>query len=524
MLSKRLISKGGIVNHFINGRMAAATGLRSVPLVPPTHGSPVARVVVDDTVSCERAVRNAKETFEVWKSVPLSKKIRKLSRWYHWMEMHSGMLANLVSLENGKTHSDALAEVERGMEAIQFAFSAPTQLRGHSSHLSENLRIHTRKEPLGVVVGILPFNFPVMIPCWIAPLALAAGNTVVLKASEKTPSALLAMAEGAKEAGIPYGALNVIQGDREIVDDLITSPDVKAVSFVGSSAVGTAIHRKASEHGKRTQMNMGAKNHAVVMPDANIEDATNAIVGAAFGGAGQRCMAVSVLITVGMEDSINERVKRLLVKKARELSIDNIGSIVTAEARDNMAIHLRRSETQGAQLLTGNRNVDSHFIAPFILDQVTVDMPAYREELFAPVLVCLEVGTLREAMDIINDNQYGNGTCIFTSSQCTANEFENGVNVGQVGINVPIPVPPPYYSWTSTKNSFVGSHHIYGPQAFDFYTQTKTTMTRADATMSSSPSKTAVATDLPTTGSRLDDTAGSAVGSVASEMLAKAQQ
>ena len=474
MFTKRFISRNGIVSHFINGRLIEANGKKSVPLIPPMHGTAIGKVITDDIRGCDRAIDNAKQTFEQWKSVPLSQKIKKLSRWYHWIDSNSAMLANAISLENGKTQSDAHAEIQRGLEALQFSFSAPTYLRGHSSQINDNLYIHTRKEPLGVVCGILPFNFPVMIPCWIAPLAIAAGNTVVLKASEKTPSALLALAEGAKESGIPYGVFNVIQGGREVVDHLITHPDIKAVSFVGSSDVGKIIHKKASDHGKRTQMNMGAKNHAVVMPDADMDDATDAIVSAAFGGAGQRCMAVSVLITVGPADHI----KKMLVDKARKLSVDNIGGVINAESRNNVARHLRRSEAQGANILLGNRNTDNYYISPFILDNVDVDMSAYREELFAPVLVCMEVETLEEAIEIINNNEYGNGTCIFTSSNYCASEFEKNVNVGQVGVNVSIPVPPPYYSWTSTKNSFVGSSHIYGPDAFDFYTQTKTTMMR----------------------------------------------
>jgi len=481
MFCKKLISNKGVVRHFINGRFVEACGSQSVPLIPPAHGKETARVITDDIEGCSSAIGHAKGAFQEWKTTPLSQKIKKLSKWYHWIDAHQSLLANLISIENGKTQSDAAAEVQRGMEAIQFAFSAPTHLRGYSSQITPALNIRTRKEPLGVVSGIMPFNFPVMIPCWIAPLALAAGNTVVLKASEKTPSALLALAEGAKESGMPNGTINVIQGGRETVDHLITHPDIEAVSFIGSSAAGRCIHEKASALGKRTQMNMGAKNHAVIMPDANVDEATDAIVGAAFGGAGQRCMAVSVLITVGSSDesrSRNQRIKAMLVSKAKQLSIGNIGSVITNESRDNMARHLRRSEARGARMLLGNRNTSNHYVSPFILDEVDTDMPVYREELFSPVLVCLHADTLQEAIEIINTNEYGNGTCIFTSSAQHASDFESGVNVGQIGINVPIPVPPPHYSWTSTKNSFLGSHHIYGPEAFDFFTQTKTTMTK----------------------------------------------
>ena len=464
------------MKHFIDGNEVESINskLEWMDVENPTTLQVIGNVPLNDVANATYAVESAKLALPLWKALPVHKRVDVLIRWYCWLQDNKKVIADVVSTENGKTVNDALSEVERGIEVVQFSLSAPAYLKGECAAINTNLDIHTRKESLGVVCGIAPFNFPAMIPCWMVPIALACGNTFVLKASELVPSCAVLLAKGAIEAGIPPGVFNVVQGGKEVVEYLCTEPSIKAVTFVGSTRVGRVIEKLAV--GKRLQLNMGAKNHAVVMPDADYESASDAIVGAAFGGCGQRCMALSVVITVGDSDEFDnmlaEKTKRLLP------SVDT-GPLVCSAAKKRIVALVDEAVEQGAELATPWFSTDGNYLTPTIIKNVNTEMKVYQQELFGPVVCHINANSLDDAINIINANPYGNGCAIFTTETAHAVEFEKKIEVGQVGVNVPIPVPPPYFSWTSTKDSFTGSHHIYGPETFDFYTQTRTTMSRS---------------------------------------------
>jgi malonate-semialdehyde dehydrogenase (acetylating)/methylmalonate-semialdehyde dehydrogenase len=398
-------------------------------------------------------------------------------------------LGRIISEEHGKTLADAIGAVQRGIEVVEFAIGAPHLLKGeHSANVGRGVDCHSLLQPLGVCVGITPFNFPAMVPLWMFPIAIACGNTFVLKPSEKAPSASIRLAQLLQEAGVPDGVLNIVQGDKEAVDALLSHPLVRAVSFVGSTAVAKYVYATAAAHGKRVQALGGAKNHAIVMPDADVDAAADAITGAAFGSAGQRCMAISAVVAVrDVADSLVDAVRR----KAAAVRIGpgtgadvEMGPVITAQQRDRIRDYIIAGVDAGATLALDGRGITvpgyetGFFIGPTIFDRVTTDMMIYRDEIFGPVLVVLRVDTLDEAIALVNRSEYGNGTAIFTRSGAAARRFEDEIEVGMVGVNVPIPVPMAFFSFGGWKSSLFGDLHIHGTEGIAFYTRTKAITTR----------------------------------------------
>lgn len=447
--------------------------LRSV--INPSTEEELLQINVNDQDALSKAFHNASMAYSVWKNISIRRRITFIMKWQQWIEEHETEFIDHIVNENGKPRADAAAEVQRGLEVFHFALSSPTYLSGAYSNITKDLSVHTRKEAIGVCVGIAPFNFPLMIPCWMAPLAIVCGNSFILKASEKVPSAAILLERGAREVGLPTGIFQVVQGEKEIVTRLCIEPCVRAISFVGSTKIGKIVHQLAQDHGKITQMNMGAKNHAVVLDDANVETTSSAIVSAAVGGAGQRCMALSVVVLVGNVDHI----LKAILDKIDQLDLVDVGPLIDMAAKERV---LRLVDATTATKLRCNqdsvRDKKGFYVNPIVLDNVLPSMPVYEEELFAPVLCCVRVETLDEAIQLVNNNAYGNGTSIFTSNIHMSQKYERDINVGQIGVNVPIPVPPPYFSWTSSKDSFLGQSHIYGPETFEFYTTTKTVMSK----------------------------------------------
>ena len=467
-----------IIPHFINGYYIHPTiseNFKTTPIINPSTLEHSSNIITNDFENCKKAIKNSQEGFNEWSKIPVHKRVDTLIDWYKWLTNHSKEICNYIHQENGKTLEDAKAELDRGLEVLQFSFSAPTILKGETSIINKNLEIYTKKQPLGITLGITPFNFPAMIPLWMAPLAIVTGNSIIIKASDKCPSATLFMANGAVSCGIPRGVFNVVQGGAEITNSLITNNSVKSVSFVGSTSVGKKVYDLSTEYGKRTQINMGAKNHAVCMSDCDEESTSSSIVSAFCGGTGMRCMAISVLILVNTNDSL---VEKIIEKTRKIIPKKDIGPLISKDAKNKVIFSVNCAQRAGGVIIQGdlNKYYDTNFIEPIIIDNVNEDMDIYNEELFAPVLCIMRVNSLDEAIQIVNENEYGNGTAIFTESLYNAQKYENEVNVTQCGINVPIPVSPPYFSWTSTKESYRGSHYIYGDSAFDFYTQKKTIM------------------------------------------------
>jgi malonate-semialdehyde dehydrogenase (acetylating)/methylmalonate-semialdehyde dehydrogenase len=463
------------MKHFIDGTLRnCISSAEPLSVVSPLSNEVIGTVALDDVNAARDAVDSCASTLKAWRGLAVHKRVDLLIKWYCWLQDHTPELADIISNENGKTKADAVSEMMRGIEVVQFSLSAPTYLKGEHAAINTGLDIYSRKEPLGVACGIAPFNFPGMIPLWMVPIALACGNTFVLKASELVPTCAVELARGAVEVGIPPGVFNVVQGGKDVVEYLCKEERVKAVTFVGSTRVGRIIERLAQ--GKRLQLNMGAKNHAVVMSDADLDKAAGAIVGAAFGGCGQRCMALSVVVSVGS----NPEFEQLLVEKAEALTpTEDTGPLICLKTKKRLVQQVEAAIMGGAVLMTHLEETSGGYMSPTILGDVTTSMDIYKEELFGPVLCYIQVATLNEAILILNQNPYGNGCAIFTSETSHAEVFEKNVEVGQVGINVPIPVAPPYFSWTSTKDSFTGSHHVYGPESFDFYTQKRTVMRRS---------------------------------------------
>jgi malonate-semialdehyde dehydrogenase (acetylating)/methylmalonate-semialdehyde dehydrogenase len=405
------------------------------------------------------------------------------------MERHIDELAELVADEHGKVVSDAKGEITRGLEVVEFACGIPTLLKGEfSEQVSTDVDAYSFRQPLGVVAGITPFNFPVMVPMWMHPVAIATGNTFVLKPSERDPSASNFLARLYAEAGLPEGVFNVVHGDKVAVDAILDHPDIAAVSFVGSTPIAKYVHHRASENGKRVQALGGAKNHAVVLPDADIEFAANHITAAGYGSAGQRCMAISAVVAVGeagdaLVAKLKDKAEEVRVGPGRDAASD-MGPVITPQARDRITGYVEAGAQAGATLVTDGRGLvvkdheDGFFVGPTLFDQVSVDMDIYTDEIFGPVLVIVRAQTLDEAIDIINANPYGNGTAIFTSSGRAARTFQRRVQVGMIGVNVPIPVPMAFYSFGGWKDSLFGDHHIHGPEGVRFYTRGKVVTTR----------------------------------------------
>lgn len=474
------------ISHWIGGATVPGESGRSGPVWNPATGEQSAAVDFATVEEIDRAVQAAKAAFPAWRAVSLSKRAELFFRIRQLMHEHRTDLARLLTLEHGKVTSDALGEVARGIEVIEYACGIPTLLKGSfSEQASGGVDVYSIRQPLGVVAGITPFNFPAMVPMWMWAPALACGNTFVLKPSEKNPSASLLTAELLKEAGVPDGVFNVVQGDKVAVDALLAHPDVSAVSFVGSTPIARYIYETGTKHGKRVQALGGAKNHMVVLPDADIDMAADAAVSAAYGSAGERCMAISIVVAVGevadpLVDAIKTRLPKIKVGDGMDPASE-MGPLITREHRDKVASHIEQGAAQGATIVADGRegvNGDGFFLGVSLLDDVKPEMDCYRDEIFGPVLGVVRVSTYDEALKLVNENPYGNGTAIFTRDGGVARQFQFDVNVGMVGINVPIPVPVAFYSFGGWKASLFGDSHIYGPEGINFYTRSKVVTSR----------------------------------------------
>jgi malonate-semialdehyde dehydrogenase (acetylating) / methylmalonate-semialdehyde dehydrogenase len=481
--------KGGTrrVSHWIGGRVVQGESGRSGPVYNPATGEQAAEVDFATAEEVDRAVAAAKEAFPAWRAVSLSRRQELMFTIRRLVHDRLQDLALILTAEHGKVLSDAKGEVQRGLEVIEYACGIPTLLKGgFSEQASTGIDVYSIRQPLGVVAGITPFNFPAMVPMWMWGPALACGNTFVLKPSEKDPSASLFVAELLKEAGVPDGVFNVVQGDKVAVDAILEHPDVAAVSFVGSTPIARYIYETGTSRGKRVQALGGAKNHMVVLPDADIDMAADAAVSAAYGSAGERCMAISHVVAVGaagdaLVEAIKERLPKVKVGSGMEPDSE-MGPLITREHRDKVASYLDSGPEQGATLVTDGRETapdgDGFFLGVSLLDNVTPEMDAYKDEIFGPVLGITRVESYDEALRLVNENPYGNGTAIFTRDGGVARQFQFDVQVGMVGVNVPIPVPVAYYSFGGWKNSLFGDTHIYGPEGINFYTRGKVVTSR----------------------------------------------
>jgi malonate-semialdehyde dehydrogenase (acetylating)/methylmalonate-semialdehyde dehydrogenase len=472
------------LHHWIAGGNDSTTSERMLDVHDPATGSVVARAPMASAADVDRAVAAAKAAFPGWRSTSLTKRTTILFAMRQLLDANREELAAIVTREHGKVREDALGEVARGIEVVDFACGMPHLLKGeHSENVSTGVDIWSIRQPLGVVAGITPFNFPAMVPMWMFPIAIAAGNTFVLKPSEKDPSAAMFIAELWKQAGLPEGVFNVVHGDAVAVNRLIEHPDVSAVSSVSSTPVAKHVYETATKHGKRVQALGGAKNHMVVLPDADMDLAADAAIGAAFGSAGQRCMAVSVLVAVGgaadsLRPKLEERMAKLTTGPGNRPGSE-MGPLVTADARDRVADYVAQGEAAGAELVVDGRTlqVDGHeggyWVGPTLFDQVTTDMSIYRDEIFGPVLDIVRVDTWDEAMELVNGSEFANGVALFTNDGGAARRFQFDVEVGMVGINVPIPVPMAYYSFGGWKASLFGDTHMHGMEGVRFFTRMK---------------------------------------------------
>jgi malonate-semialdehyde dehydrogenase (acetylating)/methylmalonate-semialdehyde dehydrogenase len=475
------------ISHWIGGQRVEGASGRSGPVYNPALGVQTGEVDFASVEEIDAAVQAAKSAFESWRSFSLSKRTDLFFRIRKLMDEHREDIAKLLTAEHGKVLSDALGEVARGLEVIEYCCGIPELLKGDfSEQASTGIDVYSIRQPLGVVAGITPFNFPAMVPMWMWAPAIACGNCFVLKPSEKDPSASVYTAELLKEAGLPDGVFNVVHGDKVAVDAILEHPDIAAVSFVGSTPIARYVYETGTAQGKRVQALGGAKNHMIVLPDADIEMAADAAVSAGYGSAGVRCMAVSLLVAVGhaaddLVGAIQERLPKVKVGDGFDADSE-MGPLVTREHRDKVASYLDSGREQGATVLADGRETapdgNGFFLGVSLLDDVTPEMDAYRDEIFGPVLSVVRVPTYDEALRLVNDNPYGNGVALFTRDGGVARQFQFDVNVGMVGINVPIPVPVAYYSFGGWKNSLFGDRHIYGPEGIDFYTRTKAVTSR----------------------------------------------
>jgi malonate-semialdehyde dehydrogenase (acetylating)/methylmalonate-semialdehyde dehydrogenase len=474
---------------WINGQATTSRSARFGNVTNAATGEVVRTVPFANQEDVDAAVQAALAAFRAWSTSPPLRRARVLTRFRELMEQNQKELARMISEEHGKVFLDAMGSVQRGIEVIEFAAGAPHLLKGeHAGSVGRAVDAHSRLQPLGVCAGITPFNFPAMVPLWMYPIALACGNTFVLKPSEKDPSASIRMAELLKEAGLPDGVFNVVHGDKEAVDAILHHPDIKAVSFVGSTPIAKYIYATAAANGKRVQALGGAKNHAVVLPDADLDFTADALIGAAYGSAGERCMAISAVVAVG---DAGDAIVPKLAEKARGLKIGpgtaegmDMGPLVTCAHRDKVSGYVDAGVASGATLVVDGRGIkipefeNGFFLGPSLFDHVTPEMTIYKDEIFGPVLVVLRVKTLNEAIDLVNRNPYGNGVALFTSSGGAARRFEEEIEVGMVGINVPIPVPMAFFSFGGWKQSLFGDLHMHGLEGIYFNTRTKAVTTR----------------------------------------------
>jgi len=477
------------VELWIAGKRRRAASARSGDVTNPATGAVTRRVPFCNAADIDAAVQAAAKAFPEWRDTPPLRRARVMQKFLQLLQANQQELARLVTEEHGKTLPDAMGSVQRGLEVVEFACGIPHLLKGeHSENVGTGVDCHTVRQGVGVCAGITPFNFPVMVPLWMFPVAIACGNTFVLKPSEKVPSASMRMAELFKEAGLPDGVFNVVHGDKEAVDAILNHPGVQAVSFVGSTPIAKYIYETCAKNGKRVQALGGAKNHAVVLPDADLEFAADALIGAAYGSAGERCMAISAVVAVG---AAADPLVALLKKKSGAIMVGpgdregvEMGPLVTRQHRDKVAGYVDQGVKEGATLVADGRGLkvpgheNGFFLGTTLFDNVKPDMKIYQDEIFGPVLIVLRSKTLEEAIALVNSNPYANGTAIFTESGGAARRFENEIQVGMVGINVPIPVPVAFYSFGGWKNSLFGDLHVHGMEGVKFYTRTKVVTTR----------------------------------------------
>ncbi|MBS8270821.1 methylmalonate-semialdehyde dehydrogenase (CoA acylating) [Halomonas litopenaei] len=471
------------VNHWINGQDLEAG--RHLPVTNPATGETIRQVADGDADTVKAAIDAAQAAFPAWRDTPPAKRAQVMYRFKALLERDADRLVQLISEEHGKTLEDAMGELKRGIENVEYACGVPELLKGEYSHnVGPSIDAFSNFQPLGVVAGITPFNFPAMVPLWMYPMAIACGNAFVLKPSEKDPSAALAVARLLEEAGLPQGIMNVVQGGRETVEALLDAPEVKAVSFVGSTPIAETIYRRGAESGKRVQALGGAKNHAVVLADADIDNAANTLMGAAYGSAGERCMAISVAVCVGDDtadrliEAMGPKIAALKIGPGTDKGLD-MGALVTAQHRDKVLGYIEKGVQEGATLVADGRDLvvpgheNGFFVGGCLFDRVTPEMTIYREEIFGPVLCVVRVDSLDEAIALTNAHEYGNGTCLFTRDGEAARRFTDAIEVGMVGINVPLPVPVASHSFGGWKRSLFGDLHAYGPDAVRFYTRRK---------------------------------------------------
>ncbi|GAA3059450.1 CoA-acylating methylmalonate-semialdehyde dehydrogenase [Actinokineospora globicatena] len=477
-----------IVRHWIGGAEVTGDPGRTAEVFDPATGEVARRVALAGAAEVDRAVAAGAAAFPGWRDTPISRRTRVLFAFRELLDSAADELAEIITAEHGKVVSDARGEVARGLEVVEFACGIGHLLKGgHTENASTGVDVHGTRQPLGPVAVISPFNFPVMVPLWFVPIAIAAGNTVVLKPSEKDPSAALLLARLWQRAGLPDGVFTVLHGDKEAVDGLLDHPDIKAVSFVGSTPVARYVHQRASAAGKRVQALGGAKNHMVVLPDADVDLTADAAINAGFGSAGERCMAISVVVAVGaiadpLVDAIADRARAVRTGDGRRGC--DMGPLITAEHRDKVAGYVAAGAEAGARVVVDGRDVQpdadgsGFFLGPTLLDHVTQAMSVYTDEIFGPVLSVVRVETYAEALSLVNGNPYGNGTAIFTNDGGAARRFANEVEVGMVGVNVPIPVPVAYYSFGGWKDSLFGDTHAHGTDGVHFFTRGKVVTSR----------------------------------------------
>ncbi|MGP3791895.1 CoA-acylating methylmalonate-semialdehyde dehydrogenase [Pseudomonas sp. B392_1p] len=472
------------IPHLINGERLAGHG-RSADVFNPSTGQAIHQVALADRATVQLAIDAAQAAFPAWRNTPPAKRAQVLFRFKQLLEQHKDAIVQLISEEHGKTLEDAAGELQRGIENVEYACGAPQLLKGeYSRNVGPNIDAWSDQQPLGVVAGITPFNFPAMVPLWMYPLAIACGNCFILKPSERDPSSALYIADLLNQAGLPKGVLNVVHGDKEAVDALLEAPEIKAVSFVGSTPIAEYIYAEGTKRGKRVQALGGAKNHAVLMPDADLDNAVSSLMGAAYGSCGERCMAISVAVCVG--DQIADALVAKLVPQIQALKVGagtscglDMGPLVTRQHLDKVSGYVEDGVRAGAELVVDGRGLsvagheDGFFFGGCLFDRVTPDMRIYQEEIFGPVLCIVRVGSLEAAMQLINAHEYGNGTCIFTRDGEAARLFCDEIEVGMVGVNVPLPVPVAYHSFGGWKRSLFGDLHAYGPDGVRFYTRRK---------------------------------------------------
>lgn len=478
-----------MIKHLINGELIESY-TRLQEIYNPENGKVSDELCIGDQIAANMAVSAAKKALNSWKSLSPLKRVRILFKYNELLKIHKEELAQLIIKEHGKVYLDALGEVQRGIEVVEFACGIPQLIKGdYSYNVATSVDSFTIRHALGICVGITPFNFPVMVPMWMFPIAIACGNTFILKPSERDPSSTMRLAELFSEAGLPKGVLNVVHGDKIMVDSLLTHPDVSAVSFVGSTPIAKYIYETASKNGKRVQSLGGAKNHCVVMPDSDINNVTSGLMGAAFGSAGERCMATSVVVAIGdqtannLVSSLSEKIDKLIVAPGHIKGAE-MGPLITEKHRQKIIDFIDLGIKQGAVLIKDGRSFkykgceQGFFVGASLFDYVTPEMDIYQKEIFGPVLCVVRVGNLKEAIDLVNNHEFANGSTIYTNNGTVAREYSSQVEVGMVGINIPIPVPMAFHSFGGWKNSLFGDTYMHGPEGIHFYTRLKTITTR----------------------------------------------